>query len=40
MVNINDNEYYIQGPSHKNDRRTNAELTKQLHRDFKDVLVV
>ena len=40
MLNNNDTEYFLPGPSSENDRKASAELTKQLERDFEDVLVV
>ena len=40
MVNSNDIEYFIPGPSQEKNRRASAELTKQLQKDFEDVSVI
>ena len=38
MVNNNEIEYFLPGPNQDNNRTANAEITKQLQRDFEDVL--
>ena len=39
MVNTNEIKYILPGPNQKNERRASADITKQLQRDFADVLV-
>ena len=38
MVNYNEIDYFLPGLSQDNDQRASAKITKQLQRDFEDIL--
>ena len=37
MVNKNEIEYFLSGPSRESDGKANIEITKQLQKEFEDV---
>ena len=39
MVNNNEFKHFLSGPNQENDRRASTKITRQLQRDFEDVLV-
>ena len=40
MVKNNEVKYFLPGPSRESGRRASTEISKQLQRDFEDVLMV